>query len=102
MSMNIETHPADRKPDSRRSSGLAHLGPFLDVSVSQSAALNRGYSTTTFGNNDPDAPINNVPFGVNRNDPNRPILFPQNGGNIYDPSQYFLQSFDFDNKSQSY
>jgi TonB-dependent receptor len=105
MSMNIET----RRP-------IEHIGSLTagghqvwptwvlswNVSASLSGTETRGYSTAAFGNNDPNAPINNVQFGVNLNDHYRPVIYPQNGVNIYDPSQYFLQSFDFENHSQSY
>jgi TonB-dependent receptor len=67
-----------------------------NVSISRSATDNQGYSTASFSNNDSNSPINNVQFAVNRSDPYRPILFPQNGVNIYDPSQYFLQGLDYD------
>ena len=65
-------------------------------SISRSGTDNRGYSTAQFGNNDPNAPINNVQYGVNLNNPNRPVIFPQNGVNIYDPAQFFLQGLDYD------
>jgi TonB-dependent receptor len=105
MSMNMET----RRP-------IEHIGSLTvgghqvwptwvlawNVSASLSGTETRGYSTASFGNNDPNAPINNVQFGVNLNDRYRPIIYPQNGVSIYDPSQYFLQSLDFENHSQSY
>jgi TonB-dependent receptor len=71
-----------------------------NVSISRSATDNQGYSTANFANNDPNSPINNVQFGVNLNDHYRPVIYPQNGVNIYDPSQYFLQGLDYD-KSRS-
>jgi TonB-dependent receptor len=67
-----------------------------NLSVSRSATDTQGYSTASFANNDGDAPINNVQFGVNVKDPYRPIIYPQNGVNIYDPKQYFLQGLDWD------
>jgi TonB-dependent receptor len=70
------------------------------LSVSRSATDNQGYSTANFANNDPNSPINNVQFGVNLNDTNRPVIYPQNNVNIYDPKQYFLQNLDYD-KSRS-
>src|SRR3974377_1576705 len=67
-----------------------------NASVSRSATENQGYLTSNFSNNDPNSPINNVVFGVNLNNRYRPIIYPQNNVNIYDPSQYFLQNLDFD------
>jgi len=69
---------------------------YWSLSVSRAATDNNGYSTANFANNDSNAPINNVQYGVNLNNTNRPVIFPQNGANIYDPTQFFLQGLDYD------
>ena len=46
------------------------------------------------------SPLNNVQFGVDLSNRNRPKLLVQNGVNIYDPTQYFMQDYDT-NKSYS-
>jgi TonB-dependent receptor len=105
MTMNIETRRPIQQIGSLTAGGHQVWPTWVlswNVSASQSGTETRGYSTANFGNNDGDAPINNVQFGVNLKDPYRPVIYPQNGVNIYDPSQYFLQSLDFENKSQSY
>ena len=105
MSMNIETRRPIQQVGSLSAGGHQVWPTWVlswNVSASLSGTETRGYSTATFGNNDPDAPINNVQFGVNLTNPNRPVIYPQNGVNIYDPSQYILQSLDFENHSQSY
>ena len=43
---------------------------------------------------DPNSPLNNVQFGVDLSNPYWPKLPMQNGVNIYDPAQYFFQSYD--------
>ncbi len=105
MSMNIETRRPIEHVGSLTAGGHQVWPTWVlswNVAASLSGTETRGYSTATFANNDPNAPINNVQFGVNLNDRYRPIIYPQNGVNIYDPSQYFLQSLDFENHSQSY
>ena len=105
MSMNIETRRPIEHVGSLTAGGHQVWPTWVlswNISASLSGTETRGYSTATFANNDPNAPINNVQFGVNLNDRYRPIIYPQNGVNIYDPTQYFLQSLDFENHSQSY
>jgi TonB-dependent receptor len=64
-----------------------------DMSVSRSSSEDRGYSTANFGPDD-NSPLNNVVFGVDLSNPNRPKFPVQNGVNIYDPTQYLLQNKD--------
>ncbi|MBV9075748.1 MAG: TonB-dependent receptor [Acidobacteria bacterium] len=71
-----------------------------DMAAARSAQEDKGYSSADFGGNDPNAPINNVQFGVDLGNPNRPKFPVQNGVNIYDPAQYQLQDRD-NNKSYS-
>ncbi|HWC15989.1 MAG TPA: TonB-dependent receptor, partial [Terriglobales bacterium] len=70
-----------------------------DLAAARSAQEDQGYSSADFGANDGAAPINNVQFGVDLSNPNRPKLPVQNGVNIYDPAQYELQDRD---NNQSY
>ena len=105
MTMNIETRRPIQQVSSLTAGGHQVWPTWVlswNVSASQSGTETRGYSTANFANQDPNAAINNVVFGVNLKDPYRPVIYPQNGVNIYDPSQYFLQSLDFENKSQTY
>jgi TonB-dependent receptor len=65
-----------------------------ELSAGRSASEDHGYSSTDFGPIDPASPLNNVQFGFDRSNPNRPKFIVQNGVNIYDPTQYFLTDFD--------
>jgi TonB-dependent receptor len=99
MSMNAEIRRPVQQIGSLVAGGSQVWGTTVltwSLSISRSATDNQGYSTSSFSNNDPNAPINNVQFGVNLNDRYRPIIFPQNNVNIYDPSQYYLQGLDWD------
>ena len=62
--------------------------------VSRSVTQDGGYSSADFFNTDPNSPINNVQFGLDRSNPYRPKFVVQNGVNIYDPTQYYLQDID--------
>ncbi len=66
-----------------------------NVSVSRSAQEDQGYGNADFGANDANAPINNVQFGLGLANPLRPQFVVQNGVNIYDPTQYYLQDINF-------
>jgi TonB-dependent receptor len=99
MSMNMEIRRPVQQIGSIVVGGTQTRGTAVlswNLSLSRSATDNQGYSTATFANNDPNSPINNVQFGLNLNDRNRPTIFPQNAVNLYDPSQYFLQGLDYD------
>jgi len=105
MSMNIQTRRPIQHVGSLTAGGHQAWPTWVlswNVSASLSGEETRGYSSANFANNDPTAPINNVQFGVNLNDRYRPVIYPQNSVNIYDPSQYFLQDFDYESRSQSY
>ena len=65
-----------------------------EVSGSRSSSEDHGYSTASFGPVDPNSPLNNVQFGFNDSNPNRPKFAVQNGVNIYDTTSYFLQGLD--------
>ena len=65
-----------------------------DLAASRSAEEDQGYSSADFGANDPNSPINNVQFGVDLSNPNRPKFPVQNGVRIYDATQYQLQDRD--------
>ena len=71
-----------------------------EVSASRSSEEDLGYSSALFAPTDPASPLNNVQFGVDRSDPYRPKILPQNGMNIYDPTQYLFQNID-NNRSYS-
>jgi TonB-dependent receptor len=71
-----------------------------EMSASRSATEDKGYSTANFAPVDDNSPLNNVQFGLNLTNPNRPRFIVQNGVNIYDPSGYFLQNLDV-NKTYS-
>lgn len=71
-----------------------------NLAAARSAQEDQGYSTADFGANDGAAAINNVQFGVNLSNPNRPQFPVQNGVSIYDSTQYQLQDRD-NNKSYS-
>jgi len=71
-----------------------------ELSVSRSATEDHGYASADFGPVDGGSPLNNVQFGVDLTNRNRPKLPVQNGVNIYDPTQYFMQDYDT-NKSYS-
>ena len=71
-----------------------------ELSVSRAATEDQGYSSADFGPVDGASPLNNVQFGVDLSNRNRPKLLVQNGVNIYDPTQYFMQDYDT-NKSYS-
>src|SRR5262249_55578265 len=64
------------------------------VSVSRASQDDQGYTTADFGANDPNSPINNIVFGVDRTNTNRPQVIVQNGVNVYDTSQYYLQDIN--------
>jgi len=60
-----------------------------DFSLSRSSEEDRGYFSASF------APTSGVlagaiPFALDTKDPNTPKILPQQGVNIYDPTQYFL------------
>src|ERR1700733_240732 len=65
-----------------------------EISASRSSTDDQGYAQANFGPVDPNSPLNNVQFGVDLSNPYRPKLPVQNGVNIYDPAQYFFQSYD--------
>ena len=65
-----------------------------DAAVSRSSSEDHGYSTSNFGPIADNSPLNNVQFGVNLSNPNRPQFPVQNGVNIFDASQYFLLDKD--------
>src|SRR5579862_3045243 len=65
-----------------------------EVSASRSSSEDHGYSSASFAPADPNSPLNNVQFLFNDSNPNRPKFNVQNGVNIYDSSQYFLQNLD--------
>jgi TonB-dependent receptor len=65
-----------------------------EVSTSRSASEDHGYSSASFAPVDPNSPLNNVQFGFNDSNPNRPKFIVQNGVNIYDRTGYFLQGLD--------
>jgi TonB-dependent receptor len=64
-----------------------------EVSASRASSEDNGYTSADFapGSN---SPLNNVQFGFNRSNPNRPMFIAQNGVNIYNASQYLLQDID--------
>ncbi len=64
-----------------------------EISAARSATEDKGYSQANFvpGAN---SPLNAVQYGLNLNDPYRPRFVVQNGVNIYDPTQYVMQSSD--------
>jgi TonB-dependent receptor len=66
-----------------------------NVSISRSAQEDQGYAQADFGANDGNAPINNVQFGLGLSNPLRPQFVVQNGVNIYEPSQYYIQDINF-------
>ena len=65
-----------------------------ELSVSRASTDDQGYAQANFGPVDPNSPLNNVQFGVDLTNPYRPKLPLQNSVNIYDPTQYFFQSYD--------
>ena len=69
-----------------------------EISASRSSEDQHGYSSANFSPdpNNPNAPLNNVQYGLNRSNPFIPKIQVQNGVNIYDPTQLFLQQFDVD------
>jgi len=64
-----------------------------EFSVSRSSAEDHGYSSANFVPG-PNSPLNAVRYGVNFSNPYVPVFNVQNGVNIYDASQYYLQSLD--------
>jgi TonB-dependent receptor len=64
-----------------------------EFSVGRSSAEDHGYSTANFVPG-PNSPLNAVQYGVNFSNPYVPVFNVQNGVNIYDASQYYLQSLD--------
>ena len=66
-----------------------------EASGSRSSTEDKGYSQANFGPIADNSPLNNVVFGLDLSNPYRPRFPVENGVNIYDPSQYFLQSIDF-------
>jgi TonB-dependent receptor len=65
-----------------------------EVAAARAATEDQGYSTANFGPVADNSPLNNVLFGLNLANPNRPQFNVQNGVNIYDPKQYYLQNLD--------
>jgi len=65
-----------------------------EISASRASTEDKGYSQADFAAVDPNSPLNNVQFLLNRGNPYRPKFIVQNGVNIYDPSQYFWQDID--------
>jgi TonB-dependent receptor len=68
-----------------------------ELSGSFGSTADQGYTQWDF-NPPSSSPLNAVQFGVNLNNRYRPILFVQNGINIYDPKQYELTDYNV-NKS---
>ena len=66
-----------------------------EASGSRALTRDKGYSTANFGPVDDNSPLNNIRFGIDLTDPLRPKFPVKNGVNIYDPKQYFLQSYDY-------
>ena len=62
--------------------------------ASRSLTKDQGYSSADFFNTDPTAPINNVQYGLDVSNPHRPKFVVQNGVDVYDPTQYYLQDID--------
>ncbi|HLM99101.1 MAG TPA: TonB-dependent receptor [Bryobacteraceae bacterium] len=75
----------------RRDFGTAWL--IWEFSVGRSSAEDHGYSTATFVPG-PNSPINAVQYGLNFSNPYVPVFNVQNGVNIYDATQYYLQGLD--------
>lgn len=67
-----------------------------EISASRSSEDQHGYSTANFNNPNANSPLNNVQYGLNLSNPFIPKIQVQNGVNIYDPTQLFLQQFDVD------
>jgi TonB-dependent receptor len=67
----------------------------FELSASRGSTEDQGYSTTNFGPVADNSPLNNIQFGVDLTNPYRPRFPVQNGVNIYDSKQYFLQNLDF-------
>ena len=65
-----------------------------ELSASRSSTEDHGYSQTNFAPVSDSSPLNNVQFGLAFPSVYRPKFVVQNGVNIYDPNQYFLQSLD--------
>jgi len=59
-----------------------------DLSVSRSSEEDHGYSSAKF-----DGP-EDIPFAINTTNPLRPNIVPQGGTNVFDPSQYTLNSLE--------
>lgn len=66
-----------------------------EVSGSNSSTRDKGYSQANFGPIDDNSPLNNIVFGIDLSNPYRPRFPVKNGVNIFDPKQYFLQSYDY-------
>jgi len=65
-----------------------------ELAASRSSTEDHGYSTSNFAPIADDSPLNNVQFGLKFPSVYRPVFAVQNGVNIYDPNQYFLQTLD--------
>ncbi len=65
-----------------------------EASAGRSSTEDKGYATANFAPIADNSPLNNIQFGVNTSIPFRPRFPVLNGVNIYDPTQYFLQSYD--------
>jgi TonB-dependent receptor len=72
-----------------------------DVSAARSATEDKGYSQANFAPT-ADSPLNAVPYGLNLSNPYRPRFVVQNGVNIYDPTQYVMQSTDAIDVNKTY
>jgi TonB-dependent receptor len=68
-----------------------------ELAAGRSYTRDKGYSSTDFGPIDPDSPLNNVQFGFNGSNPYLPKFPVQNGVNVYDTNQYFLQDYNLNN-----
>ncbi len=64
-----------------------------EFSVSRASSEDHGYSGASFGPG-PNSPLNNIQYGVNISNPLYPHFIVQNGVNIYDTTQYYLQNLD--------
>ncbi len=71
-----------------------------ELSGARASTEDKGYTTSNFGPIDDNSPLNNVVYRIDVSNPYRPKFPVQNGVNIYDTKQYFLQNLDY-NKTYS-
>lgn len=71
-----------------------------EFSGARAVTEDKGYTTSNFGPVADASPLNNVVFGIDLSNPYRPRFPVQNGVNVYDPKQYYLQNLDY-NKTYS-